>query len=275
MAPVSAIEQLANPLVTSKQLLNFKSLENEEDQSLHFAQCQLTYAAGILLRLSQEVIAQAIVLLQRFLVASISEEREGFSAKTCSAAAIFLTSKISPTPVSPRSVVNVYAYLTSKASPLGFINVDGVPSQVEPKDYYVTEGTYEKERQRLFVCESMIIAGIGFDTRVSLPHGLALTYLNALGVSSEGVYKRVFEHLNAGLLSPQLLYLTHQPNALAVGAIYLAARETDTKLVEQNWWEVFDVDREDLGFLVLAYGSIANFAKSEFEKWKQGPLLLQ
>lgn len=274
MAPVSAVERLSNPLISSKQLLNFKSLESEEDQSLRFAQYQLTSAAGILLRLSQEVIAQSIVLLQRFLVASIPEEREGFSAKTFSAAVIFLASKISTTPVSPRSVVNVYAYLTSRASPLGFANADEKPSQVEPTEYYVSEGTYEKERQRLFICESMILAGIGFDTQVSLPHSLALTYLNALGVSSKKVYQRVFEHLNAGLLSPQLLYLTHQPNALAVGAIYLAARETDTKLVGQNWWEVFDVDREDLGFLVLAYGSITNFAESELEKWKQGPLAL-
>ncbi|KAK6368105.1 hypothetical protein LTS17_009845 [Exophiala oligosperma] len=274
MSSVSVLEQLSNPLITSNQLLNFKSLESEEDQSLRFAQYQLTSAAGILLRLRQEIIAQAIVLLQRFLVASSPEEREGFSAKTYSAAAIFLTAKISITPVSPRSVVNMYAYLTSKASPLGFINAGQEPLKVEPAEYYVTEGTYEKERQRLFVCESMILAGIGFDVRVSLPHGLALTYLNALGVSSKKVCRRVFEHLNTGLLSPQLLYLTHQPNALAVGAIYLAARETDTKLVGQNWWQVFDVDREDLGFLVLAYGSIANFAESELEKWKQGPLSL-
>merc|ERR1711939_1230187 len=224
-----------------------------------------TSAAGILLRLAQEVIAHAIVLLQRFIVASRAEDREGFGPRAYSAAAIYLAAKISTTPVSARSVVNVYAYLTSKASPLKFVN---------PTEYYVTEGTYERERQRLSVCESMILVGIGFDTRVALPHGLALAYMQALGVSSTNLARRVFEHLNAGLLSPQLLYLTHQPNALAVGAIYLAARETGVKLVNKNWWEVFDVDREDLGFLVLAYGSTANFAEAEMEKWKQGPLAL-
>jgi cyclin L len=68
-------------------------------------------------------------------------------------------------------------------------------------------------------------------------------------------------------LSPQLLYLTHQPNALAVAAIYLAAKEVDVKLVDGNWWEVFDVEREDLGFLVLAFGSLEGFAAAEKEKW--------
>lgn len=267
MAPISAPDHLTNSLVTPQQLLNLSSREGEDGQSIRFVLAQLTSAAGILLRLPQEVIAQAIVLLLRFLLRSRAEDREGFSPKTYSAASIYLSAKISTPPVSPRSVVNIYAYLTSKASPLTFVNPAGNTVDADPNNYFVSEGTYEKERQRLFVCESMILAGLGFDIHVALPHGLALTYLQALGVSTTSLARRVFEHLNGGLLSPQLLYLTHQPNALAVGAIYLAAREIDVKLVEQNWWEVFDVDREDLGFLVLAFGSLENFAAAEREKW--------
>lgn len=41
------------------------------------------------------------------------------------------------------------------------------------------------------------------------------------------------------------------------------------KLVDHEWWEVFDVDREDLGFLVVAMGSMEGFAKSEHEKWQK------
>lgn len=274
MAPVATIEYLANPLVTSDQLLKLKESEDVNGQSIRFAQAQLTSAAGILLRLSQEVIAQAIVLLQRFWVSSRPEERQGFKPKTFSAASIYVAAKLSATPVSPRSVVNVYAYLTSKASPLPFVNPNGAPKDPDPLDYFVSEGTYERERQKLFVCESVILVGIGFETRVALPYTLALTYIQALGVSSTPLARRTFEHLNAGLLSPQLLYLTHQPNALAVAAIYVAAREIGVKLVEQNWWEVFDVDREDLGFLVLAYGSLANFAEAESIKWKGAALPL-
>ncbi len=326
MAPVSttaaatADDYLTNPLATSTQLLKLRNAEDEHGRSVRFAQGQLISAAGVLLRLSQEVVAHAIVLLQRFLVSyttrNILEDggrREGedyykeFSPKTYSAAAIYLAAKISPTPVSPRSVVNVFAYLMCPtASPLRFVNPDGGkvggegkekseehnnqnngvvaagPSEVtpvSPTEYYVSEGTYEREKRLLLACESIILVGIGYDTRVALPHVLALTYIQALlgaswSSSNGSLAQRVFEHLNAGLLSPQLLYLTHQPNALAVGAIYLAAREVGVKLVEQNWWEVFDVDREDLGFLVLAYGSVANFARAELEKWKTAPLAL-
>lgn len=267
MVPIPAPEHLTNALVTPQQLIDLHDREGDDGQSLRFALAQLTSAAGILLRLPQEVIAQATVLLLRFLLSSRAEDREGFSAKTYSAASIYLSAKISTTPTSPRSIINVYAFLASKASRLSFVNPAGDAVEQEPTSYFVSEGTYEKERQRLFVCESMILAGLGFETHVALPHGLALTYLQALGVSTPSLAKRVFEHLNGGLLSPQLLYLTHQPNALAVGAIYLAAREIDVKLVEQNWWEVFDVDREDLGFLVLAFGSLENFAAAEREKW--------
>lgn len=272
MAPVSSLDHLSNPLVTTEQLYRYQNstsdLYGEDAQSLQFASAQLTQAAGVLLRLPQEVIATAIVLLQRYMINSHNETSESPNIKISSSAAIYLTAKLSFTPLSPRSVINVYAYLTSTASPLCFINPSKPPDSPDPSSYFVSEGTYERERQRLFTCESTILTGIGFDTHVALPYTLALTYLQALGVGSRlKLAQRTLEHLNGGLLSPQLLYLTLQPNALAVGAIYLAAREVDVKLVDGNWWEVFDVDREDLGFLVLAYGSLDTFAKANKQKW--------
>lgn len=114
----------------------------------------------------------------------------------------------------------------------------------------------------------MILRTLGFDTHVALPHTIALTYLQTLGVARPAVSRRVIEHLNTALLSPQLLYVTHQPNALAVAAIYLAAREEAVKLVDGEWWEVFDVDREELGFLVVGMRSMEGFMRSERERWK-------
>jgi cyclin L len=187
--------------------------------------------------------------------------------QTASEASIYLSAKLSFTPVSPRSVCNVFAYLLSTSSPLPFINAGPSSTTPDPSSYHVSEGSYERERERIFLCESLLLSSIGFDTHVALPHTLALTYLQALGVSSKKLASRVLEHLNGGLLSPQLLYLTHQPNALAVAAIYVAAKEVRVKLVDGNWWEVFDVEREDLGFLVLAFGSLEGFAKLEMERW--------
>lgn len=161
----------------------------------------------------------------------------------------------------------MYAYLTSTASPLWFVNPQKTSDVTDPHRYFVTEGTYERERQKLFAFENVILNTIGFDTHVALPHTIALTYLQALGALKQKLANRVLEHVNGGLLSPQILYLTHQPNALAVAAIYLAARETGMKLADGNWWEVFDVEREDLGFLVLAYSSLQGFAEAERTRW--------
>ena len=190
-----------------------------------------------------------------------------------SAAALYLTAKLSFQPTSPRSVLNVYRFLLSEnASPLWFVNAKGATdSKPAAETYYLSEGGYQTERTVLFRIESIILRTLGFNTHVALPHTIALTYLETLGATTEAVARRVFEHLNAALLSPQLLYITHQPNALAVAAIYLAAREVGTKLVDEEWWEVFDVDREELGFLVVGMRSMEGFAVAEKEKWKVRP----
>ena len=113
-------------------------------------------------------------------------------------------------------------------------------------------------------CESRILYALSFDTHVSLPHPLAITYLQALdflNTSKSTVSKRTLAYLNTALLSPQMLYLTSQPNALAVAAIYNAAKDVGAKMPECEWWEVFDVDREELGFLVVGMRSVDGWGR--------------
>lgn len=74
-------------------------------------------------------------------------------------------------------------------------------------------------------------------------------------------------YLNTALLSPQMLYLTHQPCALATAAVYLAAKDRGVKLPDVEWWEVFDCEREELGFLVVGMGSLAGLVERERERW--------
>jgi hypothetical protein len=61
---------LSNPLATVSQLETSGSLLDgipaDLEDSVRFAGARLTQAAGILLRLPQEVIAQAIVVFMRF-----------------------------------------------------------------------------------------------------------------------------------------------------------------------------------------------------------------
>ena len=184
-----------------------------------------------------------------------------------------MTAKISFLPQSPRSVLNVYAYLLSSVSPLR--HSSKAPLKPDPEAYYLSEGSYHAARVTLLQTESILLRSISFITQVILPHHLALTYLQTLGVlpptpteKSTALAVRTLAHLNTALLSPQMLYLTHQPPSLAVAAIYLAAREVGVKLANTEWWEVFDVDREELGFLVVALSSCDGWLQVEKEKWK-------
>ncbi|KAE8367744.1 autophagocytosis associated protein [Aspergillus caelatus] len=267
------LKYLSNALATPEQLSSSSSaidgVAPELEASIRFAGTQLTQAAGVLLRLSQDIIAQAIVTFTRFWIGAEGGSLRIYSVKDVSAAALYMTAKLSFQPTSPRSVLNVYNFLVSRdASPLWFINPKGVSEKPSPETYCLSEGGYQSQRMVLLRIESIILRTLGFNTHVALPHTIALTYLQTLGVSSSAVAQRVFEHLNAALLSPQLLYVTHQPNALAVSSIYLAAREVGIKLVDGEWWEVFDVDREELGFLVVGMRSMEGFARAEMEKWK-------
>lgn len=72
MAPILEVSHLANPLVSSTQLetsaTQLDGVPKELEDSVRFATARLLQAAGILLRLPQELIAQSIILLYRFWV---------------------------------------------------------------------------------------------------------------------------------------------------------------------------------------------------------------
>lgn len=72
MATISQPSQLANPLATVAKLEGTASqLQGIPQEIEHFARfdaARLTQAAGILLRLPQEIVAQSIIILQRYYV---------------------------------------------------------------------------------------------------------------------------------------------------------------------------------------------------------------
>ncbi|KAF2271826.1 uncharacterized protein EI97DRAFT_387127 [Westerdykella ornata] len=264
---------LANPLATVAQLETSGSqldgVPSDLEDSVRFAGARLTQAAGILLRLPQEVIAQAIVIFTRFWVGPEGGSLAEHDAEQVSASSLYLVSKLSAFQRSARSVVNVYAYLHSL--PFTFIDLDQLHEKKDAQEYYVTEGTYQLRKKALFDMEQRILKILGFRLQVALPYTLCITYLQALDVfghpRASELAKRAVAYLNTALLSPQLLYLTHQPPSLATAAIYLAAKDVGIKLPDVEWWEVFDTDREELGFLVVGLLSVGSFAAAEKEKW--------
>ncbi|KAF4624617.1 hypothetical protein G7Y89_g13553 [Cudoniella acicularis] len=268
------MSHLSNPLATAEQLYknaSIGSLPVELQDSIRFYTARLTQAAGILLRLPQDITAQANVLLFRYWLVDDLVQHE---LSDISAATIYLTAKVSASPRSLRSITNVYTYLLSLSSPLSSTTATNT-SSVDPTSYYLSEGGYITFRNKLLHIEGQLLNAIGFNTHVALPHPLAITYLQTLDAFSSSVrqglgkevVKRTIEYLNSALLSPQMLYLTHQPASLATAAIYLAARDKGMKLPDVEWWEVFDCEREELGFLVVAMGSLEGIVNREHQRW--------
>lgn len=179
---------------------------------------------------------------------------------------MYLTAKPSAHTLSPRQILTTWAYLASAHnSGQALSDLANPKTTSSPIPWNLSVGDYERKRLGLYNIEAHILRVLGFQTSVALPHTLCINYLQTLDALKDPAgaiaAKRAFAHLNTALLSPQLLYLTHQPSALATGAIYLAAREVGLKLPECEWWEVFDVEREELGFLVVALRSVEGFAE--------------
>ncbi|KJK80410.1 hypothetical protein H634G_04649 [Metarhizium anisopliae BRIP 53293] len=257
---------LANPLATTSQLYQhtiLSSLPQDLQESIFIATQCLTQAAGQLLDLPQSVTARANVILARYWLVDSPMAHEFSDA---SAAAIYLVAKVGPIPRSPRDVSNVYAYLLSSSSTL--FKTGHVPKD-DPKTYYQSEADYFSFQNRLLALESRILYALTFNTHAALPHALAITYLQTMDFLSQpksSISRKTIQHLNTALLSPQMLYLTHQPNALATAAIYNAARDVGAKMPDCDWWEVFDVDREELGFLVVGMRSVEGWFRQRKEE---------
>jgi hypothetical protein len=169
-------------------------------------------------------------------------------------------------PRSPRDISNVYAYLVSPSSAL--FKTGDAPKN-DPKAYYQSEADYFSFQSRLLALESRILYSLSFNTHVALPHALAITYLQTMDFLSQPksiISRKTIQYLNTALLSPQMLYLTHQPHALATAAIYNAAKDVGAKMPDCEWWEVFDVDREELGFLVVGMRSVDGWFRQRKEE---------
>ncbi|KAF1932924.1 uncharacterized protein M421DRAFT_53242 [Didymella exigua CBS 183.55] len=247
---------LANPLASVAQLESSGSqldgISQDLEESVRYAGARLTQAAGVLLRLPQEVIAQAVIVFMRFWVGTEGGSLAEFDAGQVSASSLYLATKLSAYPKSARSLVNVYAYLDAFPLP---------PMGAEPNE----------SNAEMHYTEQHVLKKLGFQVHANLPYALCVTYMQALDVFTHPrvseLAKRAIAHLNTALLSPQLMYLTHRPPSLATAAIYLAARETGIKLPEVQWWEVFDTDREELGFLCVGFLSTQGFAEQEKSNW--------
>ncbi|KAF4550927.1 Hypothetical protein D9617_15g042800 [Elsinoe fawcettii] len=269
MAPVTLgqLTHLSNPLALPEQLIQSASrsqgVPRHIEDAIRYRTSCIIQAVGILLRLPQRTIAETIVIFCRFWIGPKGGSLLDHSAKDIAAAALYLVTKPGPYPLSPKQILNALFYVIHAPEHDG-VNTSATNHEVTP---LYSEGQLEIDRAALVRSESQILRVLGFQTHVALPHALCMNYLQTLGVlasdSGHELAERAYTHLNSALLNPQLIYLTHQPCALAVSAIYLGAREVEVNLPDEQWWGVFDVDREELGFLVVALASMTGFVEEQ------------
>ncbi|KAF3940032.1 Cyclin-L2 [Dactylella cylindrospora] len=262
-------QPLATPAQLSTSPSQLAGIPESLEQKVRLAASRLIQAAGVLLELPQPTISTSILLLQRFyLTTSILTT----PLLQTSLATLYLSCKLTEQPKKPRDLINIFKYLLSPASPLHPPSLQkSDTANASLKDgYYVSEGDYTALRAMMLNTEAAVLRSLGFNTTVHLPYTLAFNYLQSLGVlqhtsptqpTSSGeepfqplqhakLISTTFAYLTDLLISPSQPYLTHHPHELAVVGIYLAARDHGVKLPER-WWEVWDVERETLGFLVV------------------------
>ncbi|OLL24292.1 Cyclin-L2 [Neolecta irregularis DAH-3] len=237
---------LINPLATSSQLQNTPShsdgIDSKTERLLRCTGVHLVQSAGILLKLPQPCIATAMVLFQRFYMMSSLRQ---FSIKDIGMGSLFLASKSCEEPRKVRDIINVYTYLLSSK-----------PFKVP--EYF--DQAYYDQREALFIAEMQLLKRLGFQMNVALPYGLAINYLQLLEATD--LVQKVWNLINDSLQS--IVHCVHPPSTIASACIWIATREEKKKL-PRDWWELFDVEFDDL------IGTAAGI-KSVYGQARDGPV---
>ncbi|RPA87061.1 hypothetical protein BJ508DRAFT_410637 [Ascobolus immersus RN42] len=262
------VNALINALATPEQLATSPSQQDgltpAEEASLKFAGVRLLQLAGELLEMPRQHILTTQILLHRFYLLS---SHIAHPLSTTLPAILLLVSKFTSKPLSASLILATTHTLLHAPYPL-----PPQPSSFTPPPTPPITSVYN--------AESTILRTLNFTPTLDIqtPHVLALQYLQMLGLLENPVVaKKTLAYLYDAVYSPSLVYLTHPPNMLATAAIYLAAREGGASLPsgmkvageEWGWWDVFDVEREELGFLVVCLKGVESVVEREMARVKE------
>ncbi|GAO48061.1 cyclin-like protein [Saitoella complicata NRRL Y-17804] len=259
------MEYLTNTLATPSQLASPPSradgIDPDLERRLRFVAAGLVQEMGVQLRLRQEVIAHAMILLQRFyFVASFAE----FAIQDIALAVTYLSSKLNETQKSLRDCLNVQHYMKHYHSRSS--------TEYIPPDYF--DQTYYSGRERLLECEMEVLKRLGFKVQVALPYSLALSYARVLNLP-KSVFQRIWNTLSD--VNRGILPCIHDPAALACGSIWLVCRGGaggkggEKVKLPPGWWELFDVENEDLGHVVASIEAMYAWVESEKDTFAAMP----
>ncbi|KAJ2785255.1 hypothetical protein GGI18_003360, partial [Coemansia linderi] len=226
---------LRNPLLTPEQIVQSPSQRQGMSQTLELDLraygCHLVEAAGIVLRVPQVVMASAQVLFQRFYYLASFQD---YPLRGTVLGALFLACKVEESPKSVRSIINVVDIIIKRDRGYPEIVTDGYDAE------------YYDLKNEMVIGEMQILRRLGFNVQVELPYGLLVNYLRCLELTEHPLIPQLsWNYLNDLLRTP--VYVCFQPETIACGVIYLAARKCGVSLpASPPWWIVFDANEEDI-----------------------------
>ncbi|KAK9462229.1 cyclin-like protein [Lipomyces oligophaga] len=237
MTELQILKPLCNALATPRQIVESYSqgLTAEQLDYLHYVGAQLIYTASLKLQLHISIPATAAVLFHRFhLLRGFLE----LDIKETALACILISSKAQEQVVDLRNI----SIAVEKSI------LDIYDQYTFPPEFDATIGL---RFNRIVSTETAVLATLGFDTKVVLPFNILCTYLDYIQLPCHSlILKTAWGYINDSLRSQ--ICILHQPITIAVTCLWIAAREHDVVVLENRpWWQVFDVDSEDMGHLLL------------------------
>ncbi|KAJ8097968.1 cyclin-like protein [Lipomyces tetrasporus] len=253
-----ALPRLTNALATPAQLQesHTRGLTPSLISSLHYLGGSLIQIAGAILNFPDPAIATSAIIFHRFhLLAGFLEP----PIRNTAAACIYIASKSCEIPLRPSAILA--AVDTACEDPLA------VGGKRIPRRKYSHANT-----ETLDHWELRILTTLAFDMHVVTPYTLFLEYLVSMNVDKERektVAQRGWNYIND--IMKTRICIFHQPNVIAVTAVWLAAREADVEMLDgEKWWEAFDVDTEDMGHVVLLLREGRDIATRERDRIVSG-----
>lgn len=223
-----------NPELLVNTPSRIESVDERTETMLRVYGCELIQEAGILLRMHQTACITGQIIFHRFYY-RVSMKR--CEVRSVAKAALLLGGKIEEQPRKLHDILNVF-----HAAALRRHN-----RKIEP----LVPGTkrYLEMKEDILKAEQAILRELGFIIHAEHAHKFVFYYIRVLlarGFNEQypELAQRAWNYAND--LYRSTICLKFRPNVLACGAIFLASRDLKIPLPEPTWWELFDVQKDQV-----------------------------
>ncbi|KAM7472736.1 hypothetical protein LguiA_010919 [Lonicera macranthoides] len=237
--------------LTEEQLKNSPSRKDGIDEAtettLRIYGCDLIQESGILLKLSQAVMATGQVLFQRFYC---KKSFGRFNVKRVAASCVWLASKLEESPRKARHVLNVFHRMECRRENLPIEHLDSYSKK------------YSDLKMDLIRTERHLLKEMGFICHVEHPHKFISNYLATLETPPE-LRQEAWNLANDSLRTT--LCVRFKSAVVACGVVYAAARRFNVPLPENPpWWKAFDADKSGIDEVCRVLAHLYSLPKAQY-----------